>query len=289
MNDSVKNVLESEKQSKQTSHRMLANYMLSNLVSLPFETSLDVADKLGISESTVGRFCRAVGYKNFKELKNALKDDLSDSPWLLGDRLKDFQQSALHNETPYAKSLQLEMNSLMHVYEYTQKPEWKEVSQRLAMVPNLFIAGFQGERGLALYMVHLLQYLRDSVHYVDNTSGNYSDVLLSAEPKKTALLVIEAKRYSKHALILCKNAQKRGIPVTLITDTFCDWGEKYSDELFQVQTNFNLFWESTASMLSLIHLLVNETLTYLNIDKVEHRLENIAQLHREFVGYTSAN
>ncbi|MNZ72163.1 hypothetical protein D3C78_905330 [compost metagenome] len=57
--------------------------------------------------------------------------------------------------------------------------------------------------------------------------------------------------------------------------------------MFRVPTEFNLFWESTAAMLSLVHLLVNDVCKQLG-PEVEKRLEAIAALHNEFVGYTSS-
>ncbi|MCK9800316.1 hypothetical protein M1B34_22140 [Pseudomonas sp. MAFF 302030] len=51
------------------SGRAIASYMLANLYELPFQTAADIADKLGVSESSVGRFCRAIGYSHFKDLK----------------------------------------------------------------------------------------------------------------------------------------------------------------------------------------------------------------------------
>lgn len=66
------------------SERSVASYMLGNLNSLPFETSASLAAKLGLSETTVGRFCRHLGFRHFKDLKQNLRDDLGDSPWLMG-------------------------------------------------------------------------------------------------------------------------------------------------------------------------------------------------------------
>ena len=148
------------------------------------------------------------------------------------------------------------------------------------------MAGFQTERGIAASMVHLLQYLRDGVQLVDGAAGHYADVLL-CPPEDCALVVFEARRYSRHAQLLCRKAREAGIAVTLVTDTFCDWAEQNADEVFRVPTEFNLFWESTAAMLSLVHLLINEVCKQLGPD-VEKRLEATAALHNEFVGYTSS-
>ena len=71
-------------------NQVLATYFLSNFKDLPFETAASVAAKVGLSEATVGRFCRSIGYRHFKELKGAIQSDLGDKAWLAGDRLTDF-------------------------------------------------------------------------------------------------------------------------------------------------------------------------------------------------------
>ena len=42
------------------SERALAHYLASNLSSLPFETAATIAAKVGVSEASVGRFCRSI-------------------------------------------------------------------------------------------------------------------------------------------------------------------------------------------------------------------------------------
>ncbi len=286
MSQPIKQRLESSLSTASASGRTIAQYMLANLYELPFQTAADIAGKLGVSESTVGRFCRSIGYSHFKDLKNDLKIDLGDGPWLVGDRLQEFRQQASHAPQGLPRSFELEVGALVKVYEYSLTPAWQVVSQRLATRPRVFIAGFQTERGIAASMAHLLQYLRDGVQWVDGAAGHYADVLL-AVPADCALVVFEARRYSRHALLLCRKAREAGIPVTLVTDVFNDWAEQNADEVFRVPTEFNLFWESTAAMLSLVHLLVNEVCKQLGPD-VEKRLEATAALHNEFVGYTSS-
>nr|WP_178116410.1 MurR/RpiR family transcriptional regulator [Pseudomonas brassicae] len=269
------------------SGRKIATYMLAHFTDLPFETSASLAAKIGVSESSVGRFCRSLGYEHLKALKHDLKDDLGDGPWLVGDRLQEFRQQQGKDEAERARSLELEVAALVSVYEYSRTDAWHTVARRLAERRRVFVAGFQTERGIAQCMAHLLQYLRDGVQVVDGSAGHFGDVLLSAADD-CALVVFEARRYSRHALILCRKAREAGIPVTLVTDTFCDWADANADEVFRIPTEFNLFWESTATMLSWGHLMVNEVCKKLGPD-VEKRLDATAALHNEFVGYTSTS
>jgi DNA-binding MurR/RpiR family transcriptional regulator len=270
-------------ESASKTERALAAYMLAELGNLPFETAASLATKVNVSEPTVGRFCRAIGYSSFKDLKTNLRNDLGDQPWLIGDRLRDLQERTQAGEDQLSRGLELEMAALVAVYETAHSPEWDRVVKRLAQANSVFVVGFQTERGLAQIFVHQLQYLRDKVQLLDLSSGNFADVL-ATETSDTALIIFEARRYSRHAMLLASEAKAAGIPVTLITDPYCDWGHKVADEVFVVPTSFNLFWESNAQMASLANLLVNGVFMELGPD-VEQRMNKVARLYSKFTGH----
>lgn len=263
--------------------KAIASYILAQLNSTPFETAASLASKVKVSEPTVGRFCRSIGYRSFKDLKEHLKQDLGDRPWLISDRLRDLQRRTQAGEDQLARGLELEIAGLVAVYELAQTPEWKRTVKRLAETPAVFAAGFQTERGMAQIFVNQLQYLRDRVHLIDLAGGNFAELLASGS-NQSCLVIFEARRYSRMARLLAQEARKAGIPTTLITDAFCDWGRDLVDEMFVVPTEFNLFWESTAQMASLANLLVNGVFIELG-PTVEKRMNEIARLYSRFTGY----
>jgi DNA-binding MurR/RpiR family transcriptional regulator len=263
--------------------RRIATFMLASIAELPFDTAASISKRIGVSEPTVGRFCRTLGYQNFKALKEDLQHDIGGGPWLLGDRLKEFHDRNKTGEDEQGRGLELEIASLVRIYELARTEQWARAVKKLARYRQVFIAGFQVERGLAQYFANQLQYLRPNVHLVDVAGGNFSDALLNEE-KSTALVIFEARRYSRLSELLAKNAKSRGIPLTLITDAYCDWGHDLADEMFVVRTEFNMFWDSTAHMANLSNLLINSIFKELG-PHVEERLNAVTRLHGDFIGY----
>ena len=283
----VQSRLETAARDGSKADRTLASYMLAQLNGLAFETAASLAGHVGVSEPTVGRFCRSIGYKSFKALKAHLRDDLGDKPWLIRDRLGELQARARAGEDHLAKGLELEIAGLVSVYELAHSAPWAAVAKRLATSSQVYVAGFQTERGVAQIFANQLHYLRDEVHLLDVAGGNFSQMLLSDTPDR-CLVVFEARRYSRLARVLMQEATAAGIPVTLVTDPFCDWGREVSDEMFVVPTRFGQFWESNALMASLANLLVNSV--FLEIGPtVEARFERIQALHAGFTGYADGS
>ncbi|WP_439632294.1 MurR/RpiR family transcriptional regulator [Shinella sp.] len=213
-----------------------------------------------------------------------LRDNIGTQPWLAGDRLKEFRDRS-QNGDALARSLELEIAALLRIYEIANTKEWARAVKRLANTPQLFVAGFQTERGIAQYFANQLQYLRPGVQLADISGGNFSEILLNP-PKSTCLVIFEARRYSRLNRLLVQEAKKVKIPITLITDAFCDWGRDLADEMFVVPTEFGMFWESTAQMASLGNLLINGIFNELGVT-IEGRMNMVSELHGKITGYVS--
>lgn len=263
--------------------RRVAGYLLANLSNLPFETAATVALKTGVSEASVGRFCRSIGFRHLKDLKGSLQVDLSDGPWLIGDRLKDFHRRSQGGNAELARGLECELAALVAVYEMAASAGFDRVVKRLAHRKAVWVAGFQTERGRAAELVHNLQYLRPGVHLADVAGGHFAEVLL-ADPEATTLVVIDGRRYSRLTRDLAVAARDAGIAVTLISDPYCDWARDVVTEVFAVPTDLNQFWDATSAMSSLIGLMVNGVFRELGTG-VEARMARVSALHGSLVGH----
>jgi DNA-binding MurR/RpiR family transcriptional regulator len=262
----------------------IAAYMLANLQSLPFETAASVAAKIGVSEASIGRYCRSIGYRHFKALKSGLQADLGDKAWLIGDRLRDFHQRSQAGRTEAALALELEIAAIVAVHEIAAGPEFAACVERLATRAEVHVVGFQTERGHAALLAHGLQYLRPGVRLADLEGGTFSDILLS-DPASSCLVVIEGRRYSRLAQKVAADARARGMPVTLITDLYCDWGRDAATEVFAVPTALNHFWDATSGFASLISLMINGVFNQLGAG-VEARMVQVSALYHDFIGHT---
>nr|WP_321461321.1 MurR/RpiR family transcriptional regulator [uncultured Cohaesibacter sp.] len=270
----------SEKGSR--SHCAIARFMLARFKDLPFETAASLAEKVQVSEASVGRFCRAIGYANLKDLKEHLKDDIGDQPWLIKDRLDALRSAPGLRQERLSQGLEAEIAGLVEVYELARTPEWQKTVARLAQCPKVYVVGFQTERGLGAYFAHQLQYVRPGIEFVDLSSGNFVEIL--AEEGERCLIIFEARRYSRQALVLAREAHRTGIPVTMVTDHFCDWGKDYFAEQYAVATQFNQFWDSTAHQAILGNLMINDIFLSLG-EGAEARLNQVAHLYGAFTGH----
>jgi DNA-binding MurR/RpiR family transcriptional regulator len=260
----------------------VANYILANKQTISFETAASLADKLGVTPITVGRFCRKLGYKNFKEMKEDIKTELVGAPWLKGKELKNFVYSK-ERAGGVHKSLELEIESIMAVYQMTESPVWSEVVSLLAHKKAVNIVGFQPERSMAGMLTYILQYIRPGVREVNSISGHFSEVLLE-ESSEQCLVIVDIRRYSTHSYKLAEKAYQADIPIIIIADNHCDWGRKFTPYVLMCEREVGLFWTSPVSMACLINLLLNDVVKELGT-VVEERLSAVSSLYQDFIGH----
>jgi DNA-binding MurR/RpiR family transcriptional regulator len=263
--------------------RAVAAYILAHYAGLAFETASSLAEKAGVSEITIGRFARRLGYRNFKALKNELRDTAADaSPWLVGDELAEFV-GTMGQPSELGGNRQSEINALLAVYRQAETPDWAAAVALLAHARTVHVAGFQSERGIAMLLANRLQYMRDGVQLVDLGAGNYADVF-AHEGEDSCLVIVDVRRYSRQAYLIAEYASAHGIPLIMLTDSYCDWAARFTPHVIAVPTQTGMFWSSPVALVGAVHLLLNGVISEIGA-RVEQRLEKLTRLHKTFTGY----
>ncbi|MEA3129193.1 MAG: hypothetical protein QOF46_988, partial [Paraburkholderia sp.] len=246
--------------------KRIASYLLANLDRLGLETADQIAQQAGTSGISVGRFLRSVGYRNLDDLKRELRGT-QERPWMITDRLDAFRRVASEQgdaaqagaPTPnpaLARSLELEIGAIQHVYQLAQAPMFAHVAERISNADAVYILGIQSTRGISNAFYSYLEYIRPRVFYSDGMSGSYVDSL-NSEFASPYLIVTDTRAYSMIARRYCEAATRRGLPFALVTDIYCPWARDFAGDLLQVKTDVGQFWDSLAPLTCLFNLLIS--------------------------------
>ncbi len=253
--------------------RMIAGWLLDNMASIPFETAASIGQRVGVSAMTVSRFLKSLGYSGLAALKDDLRGELGDAPWLLPPRAGAGPDSRLKAETA----------AIADVYRLAQTPEWAAIVALLATAPNVYVAGFQSERGLASGFAHQLLYVRPGVHSLDGASGLYAE-MLEASPRDVFVLV-DIRRYSRHFRLLAERAVAAGVPVVVVTDPYCPWARDLTPHILAAEVSLGHFWDMDTALASLLNLLADDVMRRIGTAKVHARLALLSDRYSEFVGF----
>ena len=253
--------------------RMIAGWLLDNMASIPFETAASIGQRVGVSAMTVSRFLRSMGYSGLAALKDDLRGELGDAPWLLPPKAGAGPDSRLQAETA----------AIADVYRLAQTPEWAAIVGLLATAPNVYVAGFQSERGLASGFAHQLLYVRPGVHSLDGGSGLYAEVLEASS--RDVFVLIDIRRYSRHFRLLAERAVAAGVPVVVVTDPYCPWARDLTPHILAAEVSLGHFWDMDTALASLLNLLADDVMRRIGTAKVHARLALLSDRYSEFVGF----
>jgi DNA-binding MurR/RpiR family transcriptional regulator len=267
--------------------KRLATYVLSRPSCLVLETASTIARNVGVSEMTVSRLLRKLGFEGLSGIRHRLKADLygpdGASLWSIDRRYEAFTRRRAAR-VGLEESLAAELAAIRHTYELTSTKVWSKVVQSVASADQVFISGLHMARGLSLELLSRLEYIRPGVHLADGQNGHYADVL--AEPgRRICLLLIDFYRYDKATQRLAREAKRQGVDVVIFTDSFSAWARDITDKVFGLPTSTGLFWHSTAAFSVLLNLLVNDVIERLG-DRVEKRIGKVLQAQKLFDQYS---
>lgn len=261
------------------SGRTVAAYLRDNLAHIPFETGANIAARTGVSEMSVIRFIRSLGYASLRQLKDELRAVDGGGDGSVDDALERFhvRRDAMGG---LEASLELELRAVIEAYRLTTLERWRAAVDLLTRRKQVHVVGFQASKGLALDFATRLKYARDGVRFAEGNSGVYSEIL-EGDPEEICLVLVDTVAYASKGLLLARRVRDLRIPLIVVTDRFSNWSYEFTDLVLQGSTHVKAFWDSTASLSIILNLLINSVAGGLG-DKAVQRFELMKELGQYF-------
>ena len=261
----------------------LATWMERNLHALPFENAAAVATGAGVSEMSVSRFVRRLGYDNFKALKADLKaqSQRADHPEL-DDRLRRWALPPKSGEA-LDETLRREIEAIVDVYHLARQSVWRDALEVIVAAERVSVTGFQASKGLALDFATRLKWVRPGVRFVEGTSGTWSEIF-EESGRPTCVVLVDTAAYAHTSFQIAELCLRQGLPLIIVTDRFSNWARKYSSLVLSVSTHTGTYWDSSAGLAALLGLLVNDVTARLG-SEAKLRFEQMTALGEHFQAF----
>ncbi|MGG6892524.1 MurR/RpiR family transcriptional regulator [Rhizobium sp. BR 315] len=285
MSKDLLKLVQSAEMRKSKSDKLIASYIERNIAELPFETAKSIAARLEISQMTVGRYLRRLGFDGLDELKAALRRGSRSNPaWQIKGSLDRFQED-LRDGKFLAGLLQQQVENLGLIYELTTAPQWQQTIDALISASEVYVAAYQNVRGIAQYFAAQLSYTRSRVSFMDGLNGTYAE-LLDGAVEGRVLFLHDVRRFAAKARPLAEEARRAGVKVILLTDEFCPWAKEVSDISLVIPGSHGPLWDGAATMTAVMDLLLANIIVVLS-GKVGERVELLTRLQDVFGDFES--
>lgn len=257
--------------------KSVANYMLTHFERLAFETAASIAENIGVSQMTVSRFLRTMGYNGLPDLKTDLLSQIEASPVMVSDRLGRIRPGGNGDAWD---NFDMDVAALQSAYALRGTPAWTSAISAICGAQNVHVAGFQTIAGIASDFAARLDYLRGNVRIEDGSDGIFGRIF-GDRAQTHCIVLFEMRRYTRTSLTLAAAAAQDGIPLVVICDTHCTWARDHTDMVLPLRTDSRLFWDSHVPFSCLSSLMLDDVTAQLGPD-VSARLEHMRGLQDRF-------
>jgi DNA-binding MurR/RpiR family transcriptional regulator len=280
----LEGILRARMENLSPSEKGVAGYMLDNAQMLPFETGTSIAQAVGVSEMTVSRFVRGLGFDNLRDLKNRLRISIAEKESDVDDYMARFQTRDDHSAV-LQESLRLDIEAVVKAYALAKSDLWGEAATALASAGTVYVVGFQASKGLALDFASRLLWARPNVIFVENSSGTFGEII-TADPRDSLVVLVDTAAYAVRGVKLAGKLKELDMPLIIVTDKFSHWAFSYTRFVFEAHTHVRTFWDSTAGISVVLNLMIDTVATRLGPKARENfsKMSDMGSLLGEFVG-----
>lgn len=212
--DRVKNVRLTQ------TEKEIADYFLEHEQELYFSTSKALAQALGVSDTSVIRLCRSLGYKGFRDMQESIRADLSDTmrrSRYVTPQNQVSEKLCKSSERGSRQVLESALAGLENTYSRNRQEQFAEAAELILSSRHIYVAGFRGSAGVAAHMGVLLAQMVRHVKYSIRADSECVEAMLDYGPEDCVIL-FGAARYSKMSKTLAKMARERGCRSIVVTD-----------------------------------------------------------------------
>ncbi|MEV4107392.1 MurR/RpiR family transcriptional regulator [Nonomuraea sp. NPDC049695] len=188
--------------------RRIAQYLSEHLDEAIFLSSVELAERAGVSQPSVTRFAMVLGFAGYPELRQALR------PLVLGGGgVEGPQESLLRG------AIDCEIRNLALVRERLSTFPLKELGEQLAATEPLTVLGLRVSCGLATTFAYYARRIHPDVRLLTHGGSELVDGLHAARRAGAEWVVaVVLPRYPTEAVQALEYAEKLGLRVAAITD-----------------------------------------------------------------------
>lgn len=260
--------------------KRLGEYLLSDGSALLVSTAREVAGIVGVSESTVVRFAKELGYRGFPDLKRQLRQEMG--PRLRAAvRMKETISSIEDRENILAKLIERDIQLLQETLKTASLTDFKKAVEAIWRAKKIFVVGFSSSLALAYFLQFRLARLGKAVHWIFLTAGTSLHSELAFMERGDLLIAVGFLRTPRETQTAMEHTRKIGGQILGITDLKTTPIAQQSDICLYAKRGFH----TTVNSLTAPFSLVNALMIAVALRKESDSIRALENLDRIFETY----
>lgn len=249
--DKIKNVKLTKKE------KIIAEFFLDEEQRVFLMNVSDIAKDIGVSDTSVIRFIKSLGFENFTDFKNSGQKNIKNHLDKTNDFIKNLDLIKENSiEQLYINKINEEVN---RVFSTSSQKQVKDISELIMKSKSKYIVGFKSTAGIANFFGVRLGFMLENV-YTFNVDDSVVINSIFNIKEEDILIVFDYPMYSRTTEVLAKIAKEKKSKIILFTDSDSAPLSKYSDILYKIKLNGVSMFNSLIST----QIFIEYLLTYIS-------------------------
>lgn len=244
--------------------------------------SKELAARAQVSEATISRFVRKLGYTNYMEFKDELARQSMEN-YSTSNRLLALSNQVEAGQHVLHRIAEQDMDNLRQLTSLVPENEFDKAVDALCAANKIYALGLRSCFGLSYHFYFCLRFFLSNVLLLWSGTEDVPEKMLTAE-KEDVVLAISFKRYTRSTVEMAQAIKPRVKTVIGITDSELSPIAQLSDISLVVPTSLPSFLESYTATLCLLNALIGGV-ALKKIDVALPALDRLEQALSDFGTY----
>lgn len=239
--------------------RIIGEYVLDNETDACFMTSTEIAEKLEVSEASVIRFARALGFTGFMDFQKNLRKSHTERLGRISSAVavpyERLQASMAHSDENYIQEFL--MNTETNITSVIKNNPQETFDSAITLLMNCrrkYIVASRANTGVASYFNLLLRHQVSDVIPTWESSVNVIDHMCDIG-KEDCVILFSFPRYSEMDRQALQMAEDAGASIIVITDRPSAPLARFATVLLTVDVDTNTFFNSYVGVQLVMEIL----------------------------------
>lgn len=262
------------------SQNKVAQYVLEYPGNVAIHSAQEVGAAIGVSETTVIRFCHSLGLTGYAALQKEMRTQL----YVKESSLKTYQSSKLAYEKEdelYKKVMGQDRKIIEETMNRIDATHYGEAVQQIANAKKIYVLGVRSSFAAANWLSYTLNLVRENVHCMRPQSEDIIQTLNDMD-EESVLIVISFHRYMKETVQMAKLATKKNCFVIGLSDSRLAPIYPYCNLLFPIYAPEKSTIDATTSLFSLMNAFI-AGVSIQQPEKFEKRQQLYEQIESDFL------
>ena len=235
--------------------RRAALYLRDNYPVAGLDPLARFARASGVSSQTILRLAAKIGFSNYRELQDRLRDEAS------GERSSPLSRWVSHTkpgpeEDWLAGFGNRAADNVREAFSLVVREDFEAAARALAdrKRPALAIGG-RFTQSLSRYLVRHLEIVRGNIDEIGSISATWPDRLIDVD-RRSILVVYDIRRYAGDVSRFAEIAAKQGATIILFTDSRTAPASRFASQVFVAPTDSAGAWDSLSALFALTEALI---------------------------------